>query len=160
MVFFTNEGEIIIYKLFYLRREVMSREKIYKEIEEMFGVIPSMFKEVPDSSLELEWELFKRVQFDQGAIPNKYRELIGLAVSAVTKCKYCIFYHTELAKLNGATKEEIEDALHYAKSSVGWSSYISGFQIDFDQFKKEITQACDHVKNLKRGKKKKAKTDE
>lgn len=124
----------------------MSREKIYKEIEEMFGLVPSMFKLLPDSSLELEWKLFKQVQFEKGAIPNKYRELMGLAVSAVTKCKYCIFYHTELAKLYGATEEEIEDALHYAKSSVGWSTYISGHQLDFEKFKAEIIQACDHVK--------------
>lgn len=131
----------------------MSREKIYKEIKEMFGVVPSMFKEVPDSSLELEWQLFKRVQFDKGPIPNKYRELIGLAISAVTKCKYCIFYHTELAKLYGATKEEIEDAIHFAKSSVGWSTYLSGLQMDFDQFKKDITQACDHVRKMEQGSK-------
>lgn len=127
----------------------MSREKIYKEIEEMFGLVPMMFKELPDSSLELEWRLFKKVQFDNGPIPNKYRELIGLAVSSVTKCKYCIFYHTELAKLYGATKEEIDDALHYAKSSVGWSTYISGHQMDFDKFKKEIVDACNHVKKKK-----------
>lgn len=127
----------------------MSRAKIYKEIEGMFGLVPSMFKELPDSSLELEWNLFKRVQFDDGPIPNKYRELIGLAISSVTKCKYCIFYHTELAKLYGATEEEIDDALHYAKSSVGWSSYISGHQIDFEQFKEEIVSACEHVKKKK-----------
>ncbi len=34
----------------------------------MFGLVPSMFKVVPDSSLE--WRLFKRVQFDEGPIPN------------------------------------------------------------------------------------------
>lgn len=133
----------------------MSREKIYKEIEEMFGVVPSMFKEIPDSSLELEWKLFKRVQFDKGPIPNKYRELMGLAISAVTKCKYCIFFHTELAKLYGATKEEIEDAIHFAKSSVGWSAYLSGLQFDFDNFKKEICQACDHVKKMEQANKRK-----
>jgi alkylhydroperoxidase/carboxymuconolactone decarboxylase family protein YurZ len=72
----------------------MSREEIYKQIEEMFGFVPTFFKKVPDSSLELEWQLFKRVQFDEGPIPNKYRELIGVAVSAVTKCHYCAFYHT------------------------------------------------------------------
>lgn len=131
----------------------MSREDIFKEIKEMFGIVPSMFKELPDFSLELEWRLFKRVQFDQGPIPNKYRELIGLGISAITKCKYCIFYHTELAKLNGATQEEIEDAIHYAKSSVGWSAYLSGLQFDFDTFKKEIQQACEHVKKKQATKK-------
>ncbi len=131
----------------------MSREKIYKEIKELFGNVPSMFKELPDSSLALEWHLFKKVQFDKGPIPNKYRELIGLAISAITKCKYCIFFHTELAKLNGATKQEIEDAIHFAKSSAGWSTYVSGLQIDFNKFKKEIRQACAHVKKRQNKKK-------
>jgi AhpD family alkylhydroperoxidase len=105
-----------------------------------------MFKAVPDTSLELEWQLFKRVQFDEGPVPNKYRELIGLAVSAFSKCQYCLFYHTEVAKLMGATQAEIEDAVHYAKSSAGWSTYISGLQLDLDQFKREVLGACDHVR--------------
>ena len=105
-----------------------------------------MFKVVPDNTLELEWQLFKRVQFEEGPIPNKYRELIGLAVSAFAKCQYCLFYHTEVAKLAGATQAEIEDAVHYAKSSAGWSTYISGLQLDLDQFKDEVRQASEHVR--------------
>jgi len=125
----------------------MTRKEIYKEIETMFGLVPGMFKAVPDSSLELEWKLFKRVQMDEGAIPNKYRELIGVAIAAVTRCRYCAFFHTELAKLNGATEAEIEDAVHFAKSSAGWSTYINGMQMDFDQFKREVFQACEHVRS-------------
>ncbi len=124
----------------------MTREQVYKEIEGMFGLVPSFFKEVPDSSLELEWKLFKRVQFDEGPIPNKYRELIGVAISAVTKCKYCALFHTEVARLNGATDAEIEDAVHYAKSSAGWSAYINGLQVDYEKFRGEVLQACEHVR--------------
>jgi AhpD family alkylhydroperoxidase len=130
----------------------MNREKIYKEIEAMFGLVPSMFKSVPDSSLELEWQLFKTVQFEEGPIPNKYRELIGIALSAISKCHYCTFYHTELAKLNGATDAEIEDAVHYAKSSAGWSTYINGLQIDYETFKDEVRRACEHVRSMEAGK--------
>lgn len=125
----------------------MTREEVYKEIEDMFGLVPTMFKEVPDSELELEWKLFKKVQIEEGPIPNKYRELIGLAISAVTKCRYCTYYHTEIAKLNGATEAEIEDAVHYAKSSVGWSAYVNGLQVDYDTFTDEIDKACDHVRS-------------
>ena len=128
----------------------MKREEIYKEIEKMFGLVPSMFKSIPDSSLELEWQLFKRVQFDEGPIPNKYRELIGVAISAVTKCHYCSLFHTEIAKLNGATEAEIEDAIHYAKSSAGWSTYINGIQLDYEKFKKEVLQACEHARSMKK----------
>jgi AhpD family alkylhydroperoxidase len=124
----------------------MTREQVYAEIESMFGLVPSMFKEVPDATLELEWRLFKAVQFDPGPIPNKYRELIGVAVAAATKCRYCAAFHTEVAKLNGATQAEIEDAVHYAKSSAGWSTYINGLQIDYDQFVSEVQQACAHVR--------------
>jgi len=128
----------------------MNREEIYKKIEQMFGLVPSMFKAVPDSSLELEWKLFKRVQFDEGPIPNKYRELIGVAIAAVSKCRYCALYHTEVARLYGATDAEIEDAVHYAKSSAGWSTYINGLQLDFDQFQEEIRRACEHVRALQK----------
>ena len=126
----------------------MTRKEVYNEIEEMFGLVPRMFEAIPDSSLDLEWQLFKRVQFDEGPIPNKYRELIGVAISAVTKCRYCAFYHTELAKLNGATEAEIEDAVHYAKSSAGWSAYVNGLQLDFDQFKAEVLHACEHARSI------------
>jgi AhpD family alkylhydroperoxidase len=123
----------------------MTRKEIYKDIEQTLGIVPAMFKSIPDSSLREEWELFKRVQLDEGPIPNKYRELIGLGISAVTKCRYCAFYHTELAKLYGATQEEIEDAIHFAKSSAGWSAYVNGAQIDFEKFKEEVLQACEHA---------------
>jgi AhpD family alkylhydroperoxidase len=125
----------------------MTRREIYQDMEGLFGVVPSFFKSIPDSSLELEWQLFKRLQFDEGAIPNKYRELIGLAIAATTKCRYCSFYHTELAKLNGATEAEIEDAVHYAKASAGWSAYLNGMQADFEQFKDEVLQACEHARS-------------
>jgi AhpD family alkylhydroperoxidase len=126
----------------------MDRKEVYKEIEQMFGLVPSFFKMIPDSSLELEWRLFKRVQFDEGPIPNKYRELIGVAIAAVTKCRYCSLYHTEVAKLNGATDAEIEDAVHFAKSSAGWSTYLNGMQMDYEQFKSEVNKACEHVRSM------------
>jgi AhpD family alkylhydroperoxidase len=124
----------------------MTRQEVYREIEETLGVVPTMFKLLPDSSLELEWQLFKRVQMEEGPIPNKYRELIGVAIAAATKCRYCAFFHTEMAKLNGATEEEIEDAVHFAKSSAGWSTYVNGLQVDYEQFKSEIRQAVEHAR--------------
>ena len=123
----------------------MDREKIYKEMEHTLGLVPSFFKMIPDSSLELEWELFKRVELDESAIPNKYRELIGLGIAGAMKCNYCAFYHTEVARLFGASEEEIEEAMHYAKMTSGWSTYVNGLQIDYDQFRDEILRICEHI---------------
>ena len=114
----------------------MTRKEVYKDIEGMFGFVPNFLKVIPDSSLELEWKLMKRVQFDEGPIPNKYRELIGLGLSAVTKCRYCVLYH-----------EEIEDAVHYAKCSAGWSTYLNGLAIDYDEFKAEVKRAVDYARS-------------
>jgi len=131
----------------------MNRQQVYKEIEETMGVVPSFLKALPDSSLELEWQTMKRVQMEPGAIPNKYRELIGLAVAGATRCRYCAFFHTEMAKLNGATEAEIEDAVHFAKSSMGWSTYLNGMQMDYDQFKSEVLKAVAHARKAQVGKK-------
>ena len=125
----------------------MSKTEVFNEMEQMFGLVPSMFKSVPESTLGYEWELFKRVHLEEGAVPNKYRELIGIAISAISKCRYCVYFHTELAKLHGATEAEIEDALHFTKSSAGWSSYVNGLQLDFDEFAKETDQVCEHVRS-------------
>ena len=78
---------------------------------------------------------------EETRIPNKYKELIGLAMSAATRCKYCTYYHTEVAKLFGATDEEIEEAMHFNKQVIGWSTYINGMQLDYDKFTQEIDQA-------------------
>lgn len=125
----------------------MTRSEVYEDIKKMFGIVPQFLKIVPDSALELEWDLMKRVQFDEGPIPNKYRELIGLGIAATTKCKYCVFFHTLAAKLNGATDAEIEDAVHFAKSSAGWSTYLNGMALDFEEFKKEFNQIADYIRS-------------
>lgn len=118
-----------------------SRAAIEAEITQMFGLVPVMFTLVPDDEIELEWRLFKKVQFDPGPVPNKYRELIGLGISATTRCQYCIAYHTEVAKMFGATDAEIEATVHYAKSSAGWSAYLNGMEVDLAQFKREVRSA-------------------
>ena len=71
-----------------------------------------------------------------------------VGIAAATKCHYCVLFHTEVAKLHGATDAEIEDALHFAKSSAGWSTYINGLQIDFDEFKAEVRRIVEHVRSL------------
>jgi len=134
-----------VIELLILKFKAMKRQEVYNEIEQMMGLVPTMFKSLPDSSIELEWQLFKKVQVEDSAIPAKYRELIGIAISAATKCRYCSYFHTEMAKLYGATEAEIEDANHFAKATTGWSTYVNGLQIDFNKFKTEIDKACSHI---------------
>jgi len=126
----------------------MSKKEIYAEIESIFGKVPKFFKAIPERSLAHEWELFKIVQLNESPIPAKYRELIGIGIAAVSKCRYCAFFHTEVAKLNGATEEEIEDAVHFAKASAGWSAYLNGLQFNLEEFKEELLESLAFVRKM------------
>lgn len=49
-----------------------------------------------------------------GHLDAKTRELISLAVAVTTRCDGCISVHTEKAAREGATREEIAEALGVA----------------------------------------------
>jgi AhpD family alkylhydroperoxidase len=123
----------------------MSRAAINAEIAGALGLVPSFMNNVPDERIGAEWELFKQVQGQENHLPMKYRELIGLGIAAAQKCHYCVYFHTKFAKVFGATDAEIEEALSFAKSNAGWSTYINGVQPEWSAFTGEIDQACAHM---------------
>jgi AhpD family alkylhydroperoxidase len=49
-----------------------------------------------------------------GAVPAKYKELMGLTASACLRCDDCINYHVIQSLRLGATREEQEEALSVA----------------------------------------------
>lgn len=112
--------------------------KALKEIEQEFGVVPEMFKVMPDFALPSAWENFKQMSGPNTRIPAKYRELLQLAVAAQIPCQYCIYFHTAAAKANGATDEEIQEAVAQGAQTRHWSMILQGNQIDFAAFKKEF----------------------
>ena len=125
----------------------MSRADVNRDIEETLGLVPKFFQEVPDYLIESEWLSFKSLQLsDETAIPNKYKELIGLAVSGATRCRYCAYFHTEAARLFGATDDEITEASLVAKNTMGWSTYLNSMQFDYDEFVEEFDRIADHVR--------------
>jgi AhpD family alkylhydroperoxidase len=122
-----------------------SRAEVEQDMRETLGIVPSFFRRFPDQFLDHEWTLFKELGLGETLIPNKYKELIGVAVHSETKCRYCTLFHTEAAKLFGATEEEIQEAVHYAKFTAGWSVYLNGIREDYDQFAEELQQIGQHL---------------
>ncbi|WP_171032785.1 carboxymuconolactone decarboxylase family protein [Fodinibius saliphilus] len=122
------------------------RSEVEKEMKETLGLVPSFFQGIRDEFFDYEWELFKRLELGETLIPNKYKELMGIALHSETKCQYCTLFHTEAAKLFGATDEEIQEAIHYAKMSLGWSAYLNGIQTDYDMFAEEMERIVDYIK--------------
>lgn len=123
-----------------------TRTEVEARIKDVLGIVPGFVKTIPDQYLESEWELFEQLELGETLIPNKYKELMGIALHSETKCRYCLLFHTEAAKLFGATEAEIQEAVHYAKNSLGWSAYLNGIQQDFPKFQQEVKQITAYVK--------------
>ncbi|EKN66677.1 alkylhydroperoxidase [Neobacillus bataviensis LMG 21833] len=53
---------------------------------------------------------FNNAVFQEGALSNKEKEIIAVAITHVTECPYCIDSHTKSAKKAGASLEELAEA--------------------------------------------------
>ena len=123
------------------------------DIAATLGFVPGFIKSVPDRALPGAWEEMKALQLNPStAVPNKYKELIGLAVSAQIPCKYCIYAHTEFAKLAGATDVEIGEAVLIGSLTRHWSTVLNGLLLDEAKFPADIAGALEHVKKMMAGK--------
>ena len=88
-----------------------SWNKAQAEMEAMFGSVPVMFENLPMHMRASTWDWFKSMSSPDAAIPPKYGELIGLAVASQIPCEYCVYAHTSMAKMLGATDQEIQEAV-------------------------------------------------
>ncbi len=109
-------------------------EKAKQEITETFGTFPSFFDAFPKYALPGAWQSYKELQ-GPGSINQKNRELIGLAVASQIPCTYCVYFHTASAKANGATDEEIKEAVAFSAMVRHWSTVIYGAQPDLAEVK-------------------------
>lgn len=63
---------------------------------------------------EAFFQLKHTAEREDGVIPQKYRELISVAVALTTQCAYCIDAHIKNAVRAGATREEIAETVFIA----------------------------------------------
>ena len=66
---------------------------------------------------------FSKVVFQEGALDEKTKQIIAVAVAHVTQCPYCIKGHTKQAKQKGATNEEVMEAIWVAAEMRAGGSY-------------------------------------
>lgn len=84
------------------------------------AVYPRATREIGEHRRELAPEIhrafdeFSKRVFAEGALPEKTKQLIAVAVAHVTQCPYCIAGHTTLAQRKGATDNEIMEAIWVA----------------------------------------------
>ena len=123
-------------------------KKAQAEMKAMFGTVPVMFAEMPAHVRVSSWNWFKTTQFDpNAAIPPKYAELMSLAVASQIPCGYCIYAHTTMARMLGATDEEIKEAVMKAGEVRNWSTVLNGNSVDFEKFKTQWDAILAFVKS-------------
>jgi len=94
-----------------------------------YDMYPSSSKELAEqkAALAMEnlkaWRKFSRTIFAEGALPEKTKQLIAVAVGHVTQCPYCIRAHTRQAMQKGASKEEIMEAIWVASEMRAGAAY-------------------------------------
>ena len=66
---------------------------------------------------------FSERVFAAGALPSGTKQLIAVAVAHVTQCPYCIRGHTKAALREGATEQEIMEAIWVAAEMRAGGAY-------------------------------------
>lgn len=113
----------------------------YADIKDTLGFVPGMFKAFPEIGIAGAWAEFKSVQLNpQTKLDGKTKELLGLAVASQIPCQYCVYFHTAAAKLNGASDEEVREAVAMAAITRHWSTVLNGSQMDMQVFKRETDE--------------------
>ena len=69
------------------------------------------------------WRNFSKTVFQAGALDEKTKQLIAVAVAHVTQCPYCIRAHTPQALRKGASEEEIMEAIWVAAEMRAGAAY-------------------------------------
>jgi AhpD family alkylhydroperoxidase len=69
------------------------------------------------------WRNFSKTVFKAGALDEKTKQLIAVAVAHTTQCPYCIRGHVRGALNKGATKQEIMEAIWVAAEMRAGAAY-------------------------------------
>jgi AhpD family alkylhydroperoxidase len=118
------------------------------ELEKTFGFIPSFALTTTPIGLRAWWTNIRDFQLsDKTALDGKTKELIGLGVSAQIPCHYCVLFHTEAARLNGATEAEIQEAIFMSSVTRQGSTILNGAMLDEGIFNKEMAKIVSYLKS-------------
>jgi alkylhydroperoxidase/carboxymuconolactone decarboxylase family protein len=88
---------------------------------------PEIGKEAPQL-----WEKFSAwygAVFAEGALTEREKALIALAVAHTVQCPYCIDAYTTTSLEKGSNLEQMTEAIHVAAAIRGGASLVHGIQM-------------------------------
>ena len=83
------------------------------------------------------FQTFSRKVFANGALTNRTKQLIAVAVAHVTQCPYCIRGHTKAALREGVAREELMEAIWVAAEMRAGAAYTHS-ALALDEMEKDV----------------------
>jgi AhpD family alkylhydroperoxidase len=95
-------------------------------IQKHFGVVPKFFQLFPEGRLPAMWNEYKKVHLNPDtALDAKTKRLIALAVAAQADCGSCIYFQASAAFANGASFQEVQEAVAIFAIEDDWRHYLT-----------------------------------
>ncbi len=100
--------------------------KTYYNAEDLkkFGEIKEFQEELGDKFFD-----YYGAVFQDGALTQREKSLIALAVSHAVQCPYCIDAYTDSCLKKGADEEQMMEAVHVAAAIKGGAALVHGVQM-------------------------------
>lgn len=89
------------------------------------------FGEMGENAPEL-WQKFQQwygAVFEEGALTEREKCLIALAVANALECPYCIDAYTQASLEKGSNLDQMTEAVHVAAAIKGGSALVHGLQM-------------------------------
>jgi uncharacterized peroxidase-related enzyme len=85
--------------------------RLFAEIRATFSLVPNLFRVLANAPVALEGFMSLGAALARGALDEKTRERLALAIASSNLCAYCVSAHRGVAAKIGLTQAEIDDAI-------------------------------------------------
>lgn len=123
----------------------MVSDSTEREIEQYLGQVPSWMAALAEPVADHSWDVVRDLEFEETDLLRREKELIGLGAAAAMGCPYCTHFHTEGAKMEGVTEDELAEAVNIAATVQYFSTILHGAEVDYDGFVDETAAIVEHI---------------
>jgi uncharacterized peroxidase-related enzyme len=85
--------------------------RLFAEIRAKFALVPNLFRVLANAPAALEGLMGLSAALARGALDEKTREQLAIAIAESNLCAYCLRGHTAMAAKIGLSRVEIDDAI-------------------------------------------------
>ena len=92
--------------------------RLFADVRAKFALVPNLFRVLANAPVALEGLMSLSAALAGGALDEKTREQLALAIAESNLCPYCLSAHATVAAKIGLNKAEIDRAIHASASDL------------------------------------------